>query len=140
MRTDDRWPRLAAHLGDVVLHSATAAPLLAGTAPLGVLNVYAEGDDLDNEVARETVELVAATAAAVLSEVSVRRELHKVAQQLRTALSSRATIDQAKGIVMARHHCDADEAFRILVKVSSNSNVKLREIAAMLVAETAAGK
>jgi AmiR/NasT family two-component response regulator len=109
-----------------------------GGGPFGVLNVYAESVDLDGEVAREAAELLAATATTVLQEVSMRLELEKVSGHLRTALDSRATIDQAKGIVMARHGCDPDEAFRILVKISSNSNVKLREIAALLVAETSA--
>ena len=136
VRTDPRWPRLSRYLADAGVRSAVAAPLVNEGGPFGVLSFYAESDGLDDEVAREAAVLLAATATTVLEEVSMRCELEKVAGNLRTALDSRATIDQAKGIVMARHGCDPDEAFRILVKISSNSNVKLREIAARLVAET----
>jgi len=135
MRTDDRWPRLSRYLGDVALRSAVAAPLVGGHGAIGVLNVYAESEDLDGERSWEAAELIAATVGTVLEEVTTRLELQKAADQLRTALESRAAIDQAKGIVMARHGCDPDEAFRILAKISSNSNIKLRDIARRLVAE-----
>jgi GAF domain-containing protein len=138
VRTDPRWPRLSRYLGDAEVRSAVAAPLVKGGGPFGVLSVYAERDGLDDEVAREAAALLASTATTVLEEVFSRCELERLAGNLRTALDSRATIDQAKGIVMARHGCDPDEAFRILVNLSSNSNVKLREIAARLVAETSA--
>lgn len=138
VRTDPRWPRLTRYLGGAVARSAVAVPLVNGAGPFGVLSFYAASDGLDDEVARESAALLAATATTVLDEVSMRCELERVAGNLRTALDSRATIDQAKGIVMARHSCGPDEAFRILVKISSNSNVKLREIAARLVAETSA--
>jgi AmiR/NasT family two-component response regulator len=42
-------------------------------------------------------------------------------------------IDQAKGMVMARLGIDADEAFARLVKLSSHLNVKLRDLAALIV-------
>jgi AmiR/NasT family two-component response regulator len=86
----------------------------------------------------QAAELVASTVGTVMQEVSMRSELETVVSQLQTALESRATIDQAKGIVMARYGCDADEAFRILARLSSNANVKLREIAQRLVEEAAA--
>ena len=54
-------------------------------------------------------------------------------EQLREALSSRAVIDQAKGIVMARTGVTADEAFRSLVKMSNDTNVRVAEVAAALV-------
>jgi AmiR/NasT family two-component response regulator len=52
---------------------------------------------------------------------------------LETALTSRAVIDQAKGILMARLDIDADEAFARLAKLSSRLNVKLRDLARLVV-------
>ncbi|WP_228980263.1 ANTAR domain-containing protein [Streptomyces sp. DH12] len=57
--------------------------------------------------------------------------------QLRTALRSRATIDRAVGIVMAERRVGPDAAFRVLVSLSQNTNVKLRDVAAALVHRTA---
>lgn len=56
--------------------------------------------------------------------------------QLRQALVCRATIDQAKGIVMAERGCDADEAFDVLVALSQRDNVKLRDLAATIISRT----
>lgn len=55
--------------------------------------------------------------------------------QLRRALTSRVAIEQARGIVMAERRCGPGEAFEILRKVSNDSNVKLQELAAALVAQ-----
>ncbi|MDQ7807313.1 ANTAR domain-containing protein [Amycolatopsis sp. A133] len=54
--------------------------------------------------------------------------------QLREALSSRPVIDQAKGMVMLLRGCTAAEAFGVLVAVSQQSNVKLRDVATVVVA------
>jgi AmiR/NasT family two-component response regulator len=58
-------------------------------------------------------------------------------EQLREALTSRATIDQAKGILMAEHHCSPDEAFALLVRLSNDTNVRLADVASALVYQTA---
>ena len=44
-------------------------------------------------------------------------------------MRSRAVIEQAKGILMAVHRCDPDEAFRHLVRMSQSANRKLRDVA-----------
>ena len=48
---------------------------------------------------------------------------------LRTAMRSRASIEQAKGALMALHCCDADAAFEMLVQESQNRNLKLHQVA-----------
>lgn len=53
---------------------------------------------------------------------------------LREALTSRDLIGQAKGILMASEGVSADEAFDILRRASQRMNVKLRDVAAQLVA------
>ena len=45
------------------------------------------------------------------------------------AMKSRATIEQAKGIIMASTGCTADEAFEQLRAQSQHENIKLRDIA-----------
>jgi AmiR/NasT family two-component response regulator len=72
-----------------------------------------------------------------MHESDLKLELESLSEHLRTALASRATIDQAKGIVMARQHCTPEEAFDLLVQISSRTNEKLREVARRVVADTA---
>ncbi len=52
---------------------------------------------------------------------------------------SRAQIEQAKGIIIRDHRCTAEEAFAILVDMSSRSNRKLRDIAASIITDATSG-
>lgn len=52
---------------------------------------------------------------------------------LRAALVSRATIDQARGILVLRYKLSPDGAFDLLVRWSQDRNIKLRTIAETLV-------
>ena len=53
--------------------------------------------------------------------------------QLRQAMVSRATIEQAKGMVMLRYGLSADDGFMLLRRWSAQHQLKLRTIAEMLV-------
>ena len=57
----------------------------------------------------------------------------QVAEQLQTAMQSRAVIEQAKGILMGQRRCTAQEAIDLLVRISQDSNRKLRGVAQALV-------
>ncbi|WP_406255077.1 ANTAR domain-containing protein [Streptomyces chartreusis] len=71
--------------------------------------------------------------AALLAEMV---ELRLRNEQLGRALVSHAVIDQARGMVMALVPCSSDRAWDLLVDVSQHCNVKLRDVAAALVATT----
>jgi len=60
--------------------------------------------------------------------------------QLRSALASREVIGQAKGVLMVVHGCSADEAFAFLRDLSQRTNVKLRDVAAQVVADRSGGQ
>ncbi|MFJ4198624.1 ANTAR domain-containing protein [Streptomyces sviceus] len=71
--------------------------------------------------------------ATLLAEVV---ELRARNEQLTRALASRAQIDQALGMVMALARCSSGRAWDVLVEVSQHCNIKLRDVAAALVATT----
>jgi hypothetical protein len=71
---------------------------------------------------------------------SKRQALHESAYaRLLARLESLPVIEQAKGIVMAQAGCGPDEAFDLLRLTSQRTNVKLRDLAADLVRQTASG-
>lgn len=76
----------------------------------------------------------------ILYEFAVKADLESAAHNDQAALTSRAVIDQAKGIIMATRACSAPEAFEILVSMSSRQNRKLRDVAAQLVTQAARGE
>jgi AmiR/NasT family two-component response regulator len=53
---------------------------------------------------------------------------------LAAAMESRTTIDLATGAIMAQNRCSQETAVKILKIASSTRNVKLRDIAASVVA------
>jgi len=66
----------------------------------------------------------------------VERELEALRHEvtgLRAALLSRATIDQARGILVGRYRISPEQAFNVLVRWSQHRNIKLRLIAEALV-------
>jgi transcriptional regulator with GAF, ATPase, and Fis domain len=100
-----------------------------GDQVMGAMNLYSStgrpfGDDSDR-IARA----FAVCAGIVLSNVERYRLAAARASHLEVALLSRAPIEQAKGILMTRHHCTSEEAFTILLGLSQNQNVKLRVVA-----------
>jgi PAS domain S-box-containing protein len=126
LRSDRRWPELGAK----ALHEVTGSvsvPLEAGDELLGVLSVYVHQASVEDRV--EDCELLAATLTAVMMDHRLHDELERAAANMEKALQSRATIDQAKGIVMADKHCSAEEAFEYLAALSSRGHVKLRDLA-----------
>jgi sulfite oxidase len=56
--------------------------------------------------------------------------------RLKARLESLPVIEQAKGILIAESGCSPDEAFDVLRRASQRTNVKVRDLAAQIVAST----
>ncbi|WP_438291030.1 ANTAR domain-containing protein [Streptomyces sp. HUAS TT7] len=69
--------------------------------------------------------------AALVVEVL---ELRAQSEQLLRDLDSRTAIDQARGMLTVMAPCSGERAWDLLVDVSQHCNVKLRDVAAALVA------
>lgn len=129
-----RWPsyvKLARARG---VSSIVAVPLdLAGEAE-AVMNLYSSrsngfsGDDIS------TAETFASQAAGSLRLALRITQLSEARNDLSTVLQSRTVIDMAIGAIMAENRCSRDAAFSILTKASSTRNIKLREVAASVIA------
>jgi len=134
LRFDERWPVLARHVPGGA-GAAVAVPLVGdNTEVSGVLVVYLPAGRAAGDAERVTG-LFAATVAALVIEFEAKAELSTLAAELRQAMESRAVIEQAKGIVMAHRRCTDEEAFAHLVRLSSSTHVKLREVARDIVAQ-----
>ena len=57
----------------------------------------------------------------------------KLAAEMYEAMHSRATIEQAKGAIMAQNRCGPEQAFEILRRASMGRNIKLRDLATQIV-------
>lgn len=95
------------------------------------------GDDLMSRAARARQEsrrlekaLAAGPRAWERRPCSAESELDRVL----SAAADRAVIEQAKGMLMFQGRCDAERAFQLLVEVSQEKQVKVRDLAAALAA------
>jgi GAF domain-containing protein len=103
---------------------------------VGALNIYASTPD---PLAEETIALAqafASYAGVAVANAALYNYTAELADQMRAAMQSRSVIEQAKGILMARDGCSADDAFKKLTRLSQNSHRKLREIAQSIVDNT----
>ncbi|MDT7803469.1 MAG: hypothetical protein QOI78_6902 [Actinomycetota bacterium] len=133
-----RWPEFTAAAGESAVLGYLSTPLFIDCEYHGSLNLYDTGGNSFGALDAALLELYTTAAEAALRSARRRRTARETTTQLTAALTSRAVIDQAKGILMALHRVSADDAFELLVKASQERNVKLREVARQLV--TSAGE
>ena len=100
---------------------------------IGGMNIYSKTDSPPSETFLEHAEVFAGYAAAAVNNVTSYAGAVNEAAHLRKAMESRAVIEQAKGILMGRDGCTAEEAFDMLRRISQHRNVKLREVAQAVV-------
>ncbi|UMG94418.1 GAF and ANTAR domain-containing protein [Nocardioides sp. TF02-7] len=124
---DDRWPRYVPKAAAAGVRAQLGLRLYLEDETIGGLNLYSTSRDSLGRDALLIAELFAAHAALALGRV--RRE-----GQLNDALGTRSLIGTAIGLVMARYQLTEERAFAFLVRASSTSNIKLRDIAAEIVA------
>jgi GAF domain-containing protein len=131
-----RWPAFAAGARADGVRSLLAIPLVSGDESVGALNLYGWAghafDDFDASVARFAAARVAEAVVAVTALDGARR----LAGQLEQAMASRAVIEQAKGVLMATRRITEHEAFELIRRTSQDTNVKVRDLAARIVAAT----
>jgi GAF domain-containing protein len=133
---EPRWPRFGPRVGRLGVHSALSVPLvLPGQQIVGALNVYARTKNAFSPAAERFGALFAEPASVSIFNAQVLAQSQRLASQLTEALTTRATIDQAIGIVMSQSGATADEAFERLRAISQREKTKLSDVAGRLVAE-----
>jgi hypothetical protein len=124
---DPRWPNYGPMAAEMGIHAQLAVLLTDHSPRRTALNVYA---DAAQEFDYESI----ATAELFASHASVAMGFLQTVETLSSAIGTRQTIGQATGIVMERYQVDEQRAFAFLVRISKQSNVKLRDVAADFVA------
>jgi GAF domain-containing protein len=134
-RADDRWPDYTPRAVEHGNLSSLSIPLAIDpdAQVTGALNIYARRPDAFDEASRSVATRFAPYAAVAAGNLYAYQSARDMADNLQTALESRAVIDQAKGILMERYKLTPDQAFQLLARVSMTTNRKLRDIADHLV-------
>lgn len=137
----DRWPEFSRAARDQDVAVAVGVPLLIDDDIVNTsaaLNLTTPQHQAFDPLDEALLELFTHALSTAINHAYRHQQARRLADQLGDALDNRDVIGQAKGLLMARHHCGPEQAFDYLRTASQQSNVKLRDVAARLVAgETA---
>ena len=133
LATDDRWGNYRSYALAQRVRSVLSTPMGVDGQTFRALDLYSTEAGTFNDAVRTQAERWAQQASGAVGVALRLAERTRHGQQLAEALSSRSTIDQAIGILMAQQRCSSGVAFEILRSASQGRNVKLRTIAADIV-------
>jgi GAF domain-containing protein len=132
-RTETRWADYMRDAADRGALSSLSVPLGSTEQLAAGLNIYSrEAESFDGR-SRAAATRFAHFAGVAVANLHAYQSARNLADNLQAALESRATIDQAKGILIERHKLTPDQAFQVLAHASMGTNRKLRDIADHLV-------
>lgn len=126
LATDSRWPAWGPKAAALGMSSMLAIRLFTPRRTVGALNLYAiqagafDDDDLD------VADIFGRHASIALASA------HE-GEGLRDAIGARHMIGQAQGILMERYGLDSERSFMLLRRYSQHHNLKLRDVARMVV-------
>ena len=125
----NRWPRFVPRAMDAGFASVNALPMRVRDEVIGGMNLFsAARGDLDAEILGIAQALTDVATIGLLHERAIhQREL--LTEQLQTALNSRLTIEQAKGVIAERASVSIGEAFELLRAYAHSHHQKLADLA-----------
>ncbi|OZE74201.1 hypothetical protein CH305_21105 [Rhodococcus sp. 15-649-2-2] len=128
-----RWPEFASKAADVGVRSYLSAPLAVDSEHAGSLNLYSFDEHGFNDIDEVLVMMFVTAAQTAVYNSRLLAEALAEVEGLRTAMLTRSTIDQAKGILMAVRAISPDAAFAALSEQSQRENTRIKDLAARLV-------
>ncbi|MCW2528034.1 MAG: hypothetical protein JWM76_2894 [Pseudonocardiales bacterium] len=112
--SDRSWPVFGPRVAQLGVNSALSLPLISSDGVIGALNVYAFAANAFDDRAVELGELFSAPAAISVQNAQALAQARRLAVYLQGAISSRAVIDQALGIIISRNGGSLADAFEQL--------------------------
>ncbi|ALO67682.1 response regulator receiver protein [Arthrobacter alpinus] len=135
LQAEERWPEYSQNVVDRGIRSVLAVPFQLEQGDQAALNLYSK---IPHKFTAEMKNLAQGYAdeASQAFAIALRMARHQdTATDAVEAMKSRTTIDLAVGMIMGQNNCSQKRAVEILKAASSRRNIKLRQIAAALVAE-----
>jgi GAF domain-containing protein len=133
LRDAGRYPDFSVAALGRFMSAVLSTPFLIQGQPIGALNLYSASVSAFTPREAEVASLFAAQASSLLANAAAFAITSETNENLERALQSRDVIGQAKGLLMEREGCSADEAFDMLRRESQRRNEKVIDIARILV-------
>jgi hypothetical protein len=117
--------------------STLRIPLVLDGDSSAVVNFYSPRTEaFSNDDAEHAQQFAVEASRALLLALRIS-QLSDSRADLAAAMQSRTIIDIAIGAIMAQNRCGREAAFKILRNTSNNRNMKIRDVAAAVVASIA---
>jgi uncharacterized protein YigA (DUF484 family) len=130
----ERWPDFVPAALSAGFAAVRALPMRLREQAIGAVSLYAAQPA---ELGGQTAELGQALADVATIGILHERALHRreaVTEQMERALSSRITIEQAKGVLAERLHVTIEEAFTLMRAYARDHSLKLADAARAITA------
>lgn len=128
-----RWPQFAAAALDAGFRSTYAVPMRLREERIGALNLFADRVNGLSRADQALGQAMADVATIGLLHERFLQERAVVSGQLQTALNSRISLEQAKGLIAEQADVDMSEAFDLLRSHARRHNRRLRDIVAAVI-------
>jgi GAF domain-containing protein len=132
---DSRWPAFSHAAASTGILSVLSVPLLAQGEGIGALTCYSRTAGAFSADAELIGSEFAAAAAIALANAQAYWDARHLSERIGFSMQSQATIEQAKGILIAERHCLPDQAWQILVHTSRRENSNIGDIADQIVSQ-----
>jgi GAF domain-containing protein len=128
LTAEPRWPRFVEAATSMGVRCLMSFRLFVKDGTLGALTLYGPDISMFDDDSVLFCELLAQHAAVAMAGSQAE-------EQMQRALSTRDVIGQAKGMLMQRDNLTSLQAFALLARASQETNVKLVDVARLLVSD-----
>ena len=129
------WPKFAPRARAAGFQSVHAFPMRLRDVVIGALNIFGTAAVRFEEDEARCVQALADVATIAILQERTIAQSSALTEQLQGALSSRVTIEQAKGALSRMENISVDEAFTVLRHRARTSRQRLVDIAAAVLAQ-----
>ena len=131
--TAERWPMFGPEALDAGFSAAFAFPMRLRDKTIGALNLLREQKGLLTDEQAVAAQALADVATIGILHHRATEEYRLLSEQLQYALTSRVTVEQAKGVVSHQLGIDVDTAFEHLRSYSRRTNQRLVNVATAII-------
>lgn len=126
---ESRWERYRVTALEAGFRAVAGVPMLVEGVRIGAMNFYHRNPHEWSDDELQVAQVLGDMASGYIANHRTLSATQRLADQLQVALDSRVVVEQAKGVLAARHSIHVDVAFERLRTHARQSGRKLHDVA-----------